>query len=85
MKFREETKWARLADASFGDDVNANATSGESEDASAVADAGAPHTSVLFTTKFTNNTKEPQEYTMKTEKTTQSSFMIARESGYTRG
>ena len=40
---------------------------------------------VLFRTKFTNDTDDDQEYMMKTEKTTRSSCTIEVESGFTHG
>ena len=52
---------------------------------SGLAGSAKATTSVLFRTKFQNKTDRLQEYTMKTEKTTKSSFMVETESGYTKG
>ncbi|RCN31108.1 hypothetical protein ANCCAN_23119 [Ancylostoma caninum] len=39
----------------------------------------------LFKSIYTNNTNRPQEYSFKTERTTESLCSIAREQGYTMG
>lgn len=44
-----------------------------------------PLVSVLFQTKFTNNTDGVQEYTMRTEKKTKTTLSTNIEQGYTRG
>ncbi len=86
VKFRDETEWPRIAEdmadgAAQAQDQN---DSGHGED-SQMADFGRAQSSVLFQTKFTNNTLFDQEYTMKTEKTTRSSATTEIETSYTRG
>jgi len=46
-------------------------------------DVGYSHANILFQTKFVNNTKDPQEYTMRTEKTTRSSCSTSIETTFT--
>ena len=53
-------------------------------DKSQFADRGKTHVSTLFKTKFTNSTDEPQEYTMKTEKTTHSSCTTEIENSWSK-
>jgi hypothetical protein len=52
---------------------------------SGLAGSDRPTTSVLFRTTFKNRTDRQQEYTMRTEKTTKSAFMVETESGYSKG
>lgn len=77
----DETEWGRVAQATFDhshlSDANEN-TSGQPEKVFT-------HANVLFQTKFTNNTNDEQEYTMKTEKTTSSSCSTSIETGFTKG
>lgn len=97
VKFRDETTWARLANDAFEtpasgekkneknhNDENAGSEEGQVADMAAVG-AATPHAGILFHTKFTNNTKAEQEYTMRTEKTTKSTCMTEVENGFTRG
>ena len=85
VRFRDETQWIRVADDANDDQSGPGLSSTQAAMKSRPADSGAPQASVLFQTKFTNNTGDPQEYTMRTEKTTRSSLITAVESGYTKG
>ena len=79
VKFVDTTDWPRLAQEKAADD-NEN----ESEVSQQAAASGNTHANVLFQTKFTNNTQDGQEYTLKTEKTTRSSCSTEVETSYTR-
>lgn len=88
MQFKDETKWPRLAQSPFemdtkedGDDANAN----EVKDNVMAAGPENVKASVLFQTKFTNDTGHDQEYTMHTSKTTRSSCETVIENSYTKG
>lgn len=78
VHFHDETNWPRLADDR--DDNEAN-------DASAIQrpDTGVATCSILFNTKFSNDTEDPQEYTMRTEKTTSSTCSTDLETCFTKG
>ena len=64
---------------------NSNPTAHAQAQAQAHAKSQQQGTCVLFQTKFTNNTKDTQEYTMRTEKTTRSSCTTSVETGFTKG
>ncbi len=85
VTFRDITEWPHIEEESpeSGAQKDAN-DSGHGED-SQMADFGKAQSSVLFQTKFTNNTLDGQEYTLKTEKTTRSSATTEIETSYTRG
>ena len=101
VRFRDETRWGRITDADFqeteGDREDSAATKQVANNAvqrvqvhprdhaGSAPDGGTPTASVLFQTKFTNNTGETQEYTMKTEKVTKTTCMTEIETSYTRG
>ena len=80
VKFHDVTIWPQIAEEEFSiADRNENAINTDTRD------MGKANASVLFRTKFTNDTDDPQEYTMRTEKTTSSSCSTEVESGYTHG
>ena len=92
VSFVDHTQWPRLAESLFDDeddkpkgDANSNGPVNESKAVTIAADGQATKASILFQTKFTNNTEDNQEYTMRTEKTTRSSCTTTIENGYTRG
>ncbi len=96
VRFHDDTVWARLAnDELDGGDENENEPKQKKADegtpaavmatASGGSAAGTPKVSVLFHTKFTNNTKDVQEYTLRTEKTTRSTCSTSVENGFTKG
>ncbi len=80
VKFVDTTDWPKLAVEKPAADDNENEAS--SQQAAAMGNA---HANILFQTKFTNNTQDGQEYTLKTEKTTRSSCSTEIETSYTRG
>ena len=93
VKFHDETKWPRIDQEMF--DENENKESGGSGEASSQLtglkkdlsqnpDQGATHASILFHTKFTNNTEDDQDYTMKTEKTTTSTCSTEIENSWSK-
>ena len=85
VKFHDGTHWPRVAEDKFDDDVIVNNNDGvDVEDRAAPAELGKTHTNVLFQTKFTNNTKDDQEYTLKTQKTTRSTCTTEVETGFTK-
>ena len=51
----------------------------------AAASSGEHRASVLFQTRFKNNTKSDQQYTMRTEKKTRTSLTTSVEHGFTKG
>ena len=65
VKFVDTTDWPQLAEDKADDNDNQSTMQ--------AAAAGGTHANILFQTKFTNNTMDGQEYTLKTEKTTRSS------------
>lgn len=73
VSFVDNTDWSSLVKT----DKNENQGQGRDE--------GTPNVSLLFQTKFTNNTQEPQEYSMRTEKVTTSTASTEIETCYTRG
>jgi hypothetical protein len=81
VRFVDETEWGRVSQTAFDNpalsDANEN-TSGQPEKVFT-------HANILFQTKFSNNTNDEQEYTMKTEKTTSSSCSTSIETGFTKG
>jgi len=84
VRVTDRTTWSPLEEDTSTEESDAKgATSNPSGGDRSLA--GEPRTSVLFETKFINNTSEPQNYTMKTEKTTRSVMQTSVESGYTRG
>lgn len=90
VSFVDRTEWPRLAEAAFDEsekkhDANANGPVSESKTPQLAADSQTTKASILFQTKFTNNTEGDQEYTMRTEKTTRSSCSTNIETGYTKG
>lgn len=85
VEFQEETKWLRLAEEKFQDgDTNSNENTPPKRDLQR-ADTGYSHANILFQTKFVNNTKADQEYTMRAEKTTRSICTTEIESTFTKG
>lgn len=89
VSFFDETHWGKIAQGTF-DDLDSSSDSNENksldvEDATSRPDKVMSHANILFQTKFTNNTNDEQEYTMKTEKTTSSICTTEVESGYTKG
>ena len=83
VKFKDVTEWPALTEEKvegLPGDANANAEHGGQ-----MADFGKSSASILFQTKFTNNTQDGQEYTLKTEKTTRSSCTTEIETSYTKG
>ena len=82
VKFKDVTEWPALSEEKvegLPGEANANADGGQ------MADFGKSSASILFQTKFTNNTQDGQEYTLKTEKTTRSSCTTEIETSYTKG
>ena len=77
VKFVDTTDWPQLAEDKADDNDNQSTMQ--------AAAAGGTHANILFQTKFTNNTMDGQEYTLKTEKTTRSSCSTEVETSYTRG
>ncbi len=83
VKFKDVTEWRALTEEKVdGNQGDANANE---EHGAQMADFGKASASILFQTKFTNNTKDGQEYTLKTEKTTRSSCTTEIETSYTKG
>ena len=83
VKFKDTTEWRALTEEKpegMSGDSNANEAAGGQ-----MADFGKSSASILFQTKFTNNTQDGQEYTLKTEKTTRSSCSTEIETSYTKG
>lgn len=77
VKFIDETKW--------NEDTNVNGNlEGRKMETSRI-DPPELTMSVLFETKFVNNTNDTQKYTMRTEKTTRSSMSTSIEKGLTKG
>lgn len=92
VKFKDETKWPRLAEALFDEedestmnDPNSNKPQENVATTELAEGAGAVKASILFQTKFTNDTEYDQEYTMHTSKTTCSICETAIEHSYTKG
>ena len=68
VRFRDETEWPRLSedDLQKEKDSNKNTTQAPAVPGrDQQAEHGFSQASVLFQTKFTNNTKDDQEYTLK--------------------
>lgn len=94
-RFNDVTKWSRIgeeAETTIGNDVtrSGGAATASSSGVGRGLQFGpgrltSPGMSVLFETKFTNNTIYDQEYTMKTEKTTRRSLSTCVERGLTKG
>ncbi len=82
VKFRDITKWPRMTEEMFAEE---DKTIMENKDEETKPQAGKPNMSILFRTRFTNDTEKEQEYTMKTEKTTRSSCSTEVETGFTKG
>ena len=84
ITFQNETNWEQL-------DIVPIDNSGEQQKGNnnmnvTVGGAGSETKSrVLFKTMFRNNSESPQDYTMKTEKTTRSSCTTNMETSYTKG
>ncbi len=93
VTFRDETIWTRLDEdeeedsplVQDGKETSPGKSLVQTVHASEEPGSKRVPLSVLFQTKFTNNTGESQEYTMRTEKTTRSACMTEVESGYTKG
>lgn len=83
VRFIDETKWMGYANAN-GTLESATKLEGRQMETGRI-DPPEPTTSVLFETKFVNNTNDPQKYTMRTEKTTRSSISTSIEKGLTKG
>lgn len=83
VRFIDETKWMRDANAN-GTLESAIKLEGRQMETGRI-DPPEPTTSVLFETKFVNDTDVPQKYTMRTEKTTRSSISTSIEKGLTKG
>ncbi len=81
VKFSDSTSWPKFHEDAFDDLKDHVDSKNENEQ----ADIGKSKVSILFRTKFTNDTDETQEYTMKTEKTTRSSCTTEVETGFTKG
>ena len=81
VRFLDETEWDRVGKEAFDSSLQSDANENQAGQASKVY----THANVLFQTKFTNNTNDEQEYTMKTEKTTSSSCSTSVETGFTKG
>lgn len=88
-RFNDSTIWSRLAEddhGSVGNDTSAGHPQQQQQRMQmGPGRSAAPVMSILFETKFTNNTEDDQQYTMHTEKTTRSSMTTAVEKGLTRG
>jgi len=85
VKFTDITKWPRgVDDDGAKSDKNDNSIT-RARMETARPEGGNTSASVLFRTKFTNDTEGSQEYTMKTEKTTRSACTTEVESGFTHG
>lgn len=78
VKFVDETKWSTRPNGHGG-------RAAEGHRRTELIDPAEPTTSILFETKFVNNSDDPQQYTMRTEKTTRSSLTTTIESGLTKG
>ena len=78
VKFVDTTDWPKLAEQKTEENPNDSGV----QMAAAASDT---HANILFQTKFTNNTQDGQEYTLKTEKTTRSSCSTEVETSYTKG
>jgi len=90
VKFKDETKWPRFAESPFDEDdetkdPNSNNPHENVESHGMVEGAGSVKASILFQTKFTNDTEYDQEYTMHTSKTTGSTCETFIENSYTKG
>jgi len=84
VKFSDVTKWPRIDQEKFHEedeprlgDITDNNLKPE--------DGGKTKVSVLFSTKYTNDTTDIQEYTMRTEKTTRPSCETTLETSWTKG
>lgn len=88
VKFKDETSWPPLTEEEF-DESEAGAAdvvdAKQTTDASLKPTSSKAHSSVLFQTKFHNNTDDFQEYTLRTERTTCSTCETSLEHGFTRG
>lgn len=87
-RFNDSTIWSRLAEddhGSVGNDTSGHTQQQQQRVQMGPGQSATPVTSILFETKFTNNTSDDQEYTMRTEKTTRSSMTTEVEKGLTRG
>ncbi|ELT95328.1 hypothetical protein CAPTEDRAFT_211575 [Capitella teleta] len=71
VTFVDKTTWGELLDE-------------KSKEASSPGGRNQAEASVLFRTKFENDTKEPQEYTMRAQRTTKSTCNTEVERSYTR-
>lgn len=87
VKFKDETNWPPLIEEEFTDKetVQKPEDSGQTTDASLKSKSPKTHSSILFQTKFHNNTEDDQEYTLRTERTTRSTCETNIEHGFTRG
>lgn len=83
-KFIDTTRWPRIDQEKFIDEDDERC--GETTDHSLQPiDNGKTKVSILFNTKYTNDTTDAQEYTMRTEKVTRSTCTTSVECGYTMG
>ena len=85
VRFHDTTKWPRVGEDPFDDSEKAQGDVNENAGEALKAELCIPHSSVLFQTKFVNNTESDQEYTMKTEKTTTSTCSTEVETCFTKG
>lgn len=83
-RFTDQTKWSQLNDENLTEADTSSPVYKAQLDASQDSAVGL-RSSILFNTKFANNTNDVQEYTMRADKTTRSSIATSIESGFTRG
>ena len=81
LEFHDETKWEGLVDDTSDDGTDGSGGAATSDVTTKKQPCGAMKAVILFETKFTNNTTDPQEYTIRTEKTTRSSMVTTIDRG----
>lgn len=98
VEFQDNTQWRKVRPEKFdatqiGDQAAGGATAESKQsapaqpqgDTSRAAGSSLSHASVLFQTRFINNTDGDQEYTIKTEKSTRSTCTAELEHSFTKG
>ena len=88
VAFNDVTEWQNVTEAAFeagdvGQEVEENVN--EQRDTSRPVEGDMMQTSVLFQTRFINNTNATQEYTIKTEKTTRSTCTTSIDHSFAKG
>lgn len=85
VKFQDVTKWPRIDQEKFEEEEKEKKFGDITDLSLKPDDGGKTKVSILFSTKYTNDTTDLQEYTMRTEKTTRSTVETSVETSYTRG